>query len=109
MFAATEIAMQFVAAIRPIADATQAHDKNLASQMRRASTSAPLNTAEGGRRAGGDRHRAFRIASGEASEALVAARIAVAAGYAPAVLLPPAVTLEDRLQAMLYRLQHPRR
>src|SRR5688500_15567375 len=84
MFHATEIAMQLVAAIRPIAEATQLRDKDLACQMRRASNSAALNTAEGGRRVGGDRHHAFRIASGEAAESLVAARLAVAAGYAPA-------------------------
>ena len=62
MFAATEIAMELVAAIRPIAEATQSRDKDLAGQMRRASNSAALNTAEGGRRIGGDRHHAFRIA-----------------------------------------------
>jgi len=109
MFIATEIAMELVAAIRPIAEATQRHDKDLAGQMRRASNSAALNTAEGGRRAGGDRNHSFRIASGEAAEALLAARIAVEAGYAPAALLPRARTAEDRLQAVLYRLRHPRR
>jgi four helix bundle protein len=109
MFVATEIAMQLVAAIRPIAEATQPRDKDLASQMRRAANSAALNTAEGGRRAGGDRHHAFRIASGEAAEALVAARIAVASGYADAALLVPVRAAEDELQAVLYRLRHPRR
>ena len=109
MFVATEIALQLVAAIRPIAEATQPRDKDLASQMRRASSSAALNTAEGGRRAGGDRHHAFRIASGEAAEALVAARIAVANGYAAPAALAAVATLEDRLQAVLYRLRHPRR
>jgi four helix bundle protein len=109
MFVATEIAMQLVAAIRPIAEATQPRDKDLAVQMRRASSSAALNTAEGGRRAGGDRTHSFRIASGEAAESLVAARIAVAAGYADAVLLAPVVDAEDQLQAVLYRLRHPRR
>lgn len=109
MFHATEIAMQLVAAIRPIAEATQLRDKDLACQMRRASNSAALNTAEGGRRAGGDRHHSFRIASGEAAESLVAARLAVAAGYAPESALPPVRTAEDRLQAVLYRLRNPRR
>jgi four helix bundle protein len=101
--------MQLVAAIRPVAEATQPRDKDLAGQMRRASSSAALNTAEGGRRAGGDRRHSFRIASGEAAESLVASRIAVANGYATAALLAPVVATEDRLQAVLYRLRNPRR
>ena len=109
MFAAHEIAMQLIAAVRPVVEAVLPRDKDLASQMRRAATSAALNTAEGGRRVGGDRHHAFRIASGEAAEALVAARIAVASGYAPETTLAPVVATEDRLQAVLYRLRNPRR
>ncbi|MBE7448042.1 MAG: four helix bundle protein [Kofleriaceae bacterium] len=48
--------------------------------MRRAATSAAANTAEGGRRSGGDRLHAFRIASAEAAEAVTHARIAAAWG-----------------------------
>ena len=109
MFTAHEIAMQLIAAIRPLVEAVQLRDKDLASQMRRAVTSAALNTAEGGRRAGGDRLHAFRIAAGEAAEALTAARIAIEWEYAPASYLPPVAALEDRLQAVLYRLRNPRR
>jgi four helix bundle protein len=108
-FAALEIALQLVAAIRPIAEATMPRDKDLAGQMRRAANSAALNTAEGGRRVSGDRNHTFTIASGEAAEALAAARIAIADGYAAASLMPPVVTAEDRLQAVLYRLRRPRR
>jgi four helix bundle protein len=109
MFAATEIAMQLIVAVRPIVEAVMPRDKDLAGQMRRASTSAALNTAEGGRRAGGDRHHSFRIASGEAAETLEAARIAVAWDYVGAHLLEPVRVAEDRLQAVLYRLRNPRR
>jgi four helix bundle protein len=109
MLHALEIAMQLVAAVRPIVEAVMPKDKNLACQLRDAATSAAANTAEGSRRVGGDRHHSFRIASGEASEALTWSRIAVASGYVPDTMLEPVRVLEDRLQAMLYRLQHPRR
>jgi four helix bundle protein len=68
-------------AFRPIIEAVMPRDKDLASQMRRAVTSAPLNTAEGNRRIGGDRVHAFRVAAGEAEEALTGARAAFALGY----------------------------
>lgn len=58
MFHATEIAMQLIAAVRPIAEAVLSRDKNLASQMRDAASGAALNTAEGGRRVRGDRNAA---------------------------------------------------
>jgi four helix bundle protein len=109
MFIATELALKFVAAIRPVIEATMPRDKDLAVQMRRASNSSALNTAEGGRRRGGDRLHSFTVASAEADEALVAARLAVAAGYAPERLLAPVRSAEDQLQAVLWRMRHPRR
>jgi len=109
MFQAHEIAMQLIAAVRPVVEAVLPRDKDLAGQLRRAATSAAANTAEGGRRVGGDRLHSFRIASGEASEALTHVRIAVAWGYAPESALAEVRTIEDRLQAVLYRLRHPRR
>jgi four helix bundle protein len=109
MFQAHEIAMQLIVAIRPIVESVLPRDKNLACQLRDAATSAAANTAEGGRRVGGDRLHAFRVASGEAAEALSHARIAVAWGYASESLLEPVVVLEDRLQAVLWRLRTPRR
>ncbi|MBZ0232059.1 MAG: hypothetical protein K8M05_06870, partial [Deltaproteobacteria bacterium] len=62
-----------------------------------------------GRRTGGDRHHSFRIASAEASEALTHTRIAVAWGFASESALAEVGDIEDRLQAVLYRLRHPRR
>ena len=109
MFLAHEIAMQLIAAVRPVVEAVLPHDKNLASQLRSSATSAAANTAEGGRRTGGDRLHAFRIASAEASETLTHTRIAVAWGFAPESALAAVRSVEDRLQAVLYRLQHPRR
>jgi four helix bundle protein len=108
MFKAHEIAMQLIVAVRPIVEAAMPKDKNLACQLRDAATSAAANTAEGGRRIGGDRLHSFRIASGEAAEALSWARIALAWGYVAASTVEPVRAIEDELQAVLYRLQHPR-
>jgi four helix bundle protein len=109
MFKAHEIAMQLVIAVRPIVEAVLPKDKDLAGQLRRAAGSAAANTAEGGRRIGGDRLHSFRIASGEAAETLSHARSAVVWGYVPESALEPVRAAEDELQAVLYRLQHPRR
>ncbi len=109
MFEAHEIAMQLITAIRPVVEAVAPRDKDLAGQLRRAATSAAANTAEGGRRAGGDRLHAFRVAAAEAAEALTHARIAVAWGYLDEAALADVRALEDRLQAVLWRLRHPGR
>ncbi|HUQ01841.1 MAG TPA: hypothetical protein VM261_05060 [Kofleriaceae bacterium] len=74
----------------------------------KASNISALNTAEGGRRRGGDRRHPFTVASAEAAEALVA-RLAVAAGYVPERLLGVMLSAEDELQAVLWRMRYPRR
>ena len=108
MFEALEVAIQFVEAVVPIAEVVARHDKDLASQLRRAANSAANNTSEANKRRGGDRLHSFRIASGEAAEAVTSLRLAVAWRYVPAGSVAAARALEDRLQAMLWRLQHPR-
>jgi len=108
MFEALEVALQLVEAVVPVAEVVMRHDKDLASQLRRAVNSAANNTSEGARRRGGDRLHAFRIAAGEASETRTSLRLSVAWRYVPPTAIAPALDLEDRLQALLYRLQHPR-
>jgi four helix bundle protein len=108
MFVALEVALQLVAAFRPIIEAVMPRDKDLASQMRRAVSGAALNPAEGNRRVGGDRFHAFRVAAGEADEAITAARVALAWGYITEAMLAPAVVIEDRLQGLLWGLRNGR-
>lgn len=109
MFVAQSIALELIAAVGPLVAAVGLRDTNLAQQLRRAATSAALNTAEGNRRDGRDRASRFRIAAGEAAEAAAAVNIAVAWGYVPADAAAPALALADRLCAVLWRLRHPRR
>ena len=100
--------MELIVAIRPV-ERVAPRDKDLAGQMRRAATSAAANTAEGGRRSGGDRLHAFRIASAEAAEAVTHARIAAAWGHVDAAGLAEVLAPADRLQAVLWRLRQSRR
>ncbi len=109
MFLAHEIAMELITAFRPVVERVAPRDKDLAGQMRRAATSAAANTAEGGRRSGGDRLHAFRIASAETAEAVTHARIAAAWGHVDAADLAEVLALADRLQAVLWRLRQSRR
>lgn len=109
MFVAQSIALELITAVGPLVAAIELRDTNLAQQLRRAATSAALNTAEGNRRDGRDRASRFRIAAGEAAEAAAAVNIAVAWGYVPADAAAPALALADRLCAVLWRLRHPRR
>ena len=109
MFEALTIAREFIVAVRPLVEQIELRDKSLADQLRRAATSAALNTAEGNRRDGRDRASRFRIAAGEAAEAAAALNVAVAWGYVPADAAAPALALADRLCAVLWRLRHPRR
>ena len=108
MFQALEVALQFVEVVAPLAEVVARHDKDLARQMRRSVSSTANNTAEGNKRIGGDRLHAFRVASGEAAEVVASLRMAVTWRYVSAASIAPARELEDRLQAMLYRLRHPR-
>ena len=107
MFEASNVALQFVASIRPIVE--RVADRNLADQLFHAATSAALNTAEAGRRIGRDRRHRARIAASECAEAVVAAQIAAAWGWVGDADLADALALADRLQAMLWRLANPRR
>ena len=109
MFEAQTIAQSFIVAVRPLVVAVELVDRNLADQLRRAATSAALNTAEANRRAGRDRASRFRIAAGECAEAVAAIRIAIAWGYVADDAATAALGFADRLCAMLWRLRHPRR
>ncbi|MBK9032752.1 MAG: four helix bundle protein [Myxococcales bacterium] len=108
MFDAQTVAESFVTHLRPLVERIVLRDRDLASQLRRAATSAALNTAEGNRREGRDRHARFRIAAAECDEAACAVRIAVAWAYVDGAAAAPALALADRLAALLYRLRHPR-
>ena len=109
MLDAQFLALDLIRALRPLCEQVARQGADLADQLRRAATSAALNTAEGNRRDGRDRAARFRIAAGECAEAATAVQVAVDWGYVPGAASTAALALADRLCAMLWRLRHPRR
>ena len=104
MFEASDVALQFVASVRPVVEMVADRDANLADQLRRAVTSAALNTAEAGRREGRDRHHRARIAAAEAQEVKAALEIAAAWGALTDADLVDARALADRVGRITYAL-----
>jgi len=81
----------------------------LTDQAVRATTSVPLNLAEGAGRRGRDRLHHWRIAYGSALEARTALELLVATGSVDAEAAATADALLDRVAAMAWRLLNPRR
>jgi len=84
------------------------HDRERATQLRRAASSMPLNVAEGAQRQGRDRLQHYRIAAGSAAETRSALQAARAWGYVGSRQVERADALLDRVVAILWRLTHPR-
>ena len=104
MFDALEVAHQIVRLMARLIDDVARRDPDLARQMRKATTSIPLNVAEGRQRAGKDVRHHYRVAGGSAAELVSQLQVALDWGYiadASAVL-----ALLDRERAMLWRLTH---
>src|SRR5579884_1432586 len=106
-FEALQLTLDAVAALRSVCAAVAQHDRDLASQLRRAGSSMPLNVAEGARRQGRDRLQHYRIAAGSAAEARTALQVARAWGYVDGEPVELADGLLDRVLAILWRLTHP--
>jgi len=76
-----EHSLQVVALSRPLVEAVQRRDRDLASQLRRAISSISLNLAEGFGNAAGNSRLRFQSALGSLNEAETALRVAIAWGY----------------------------
>ena len=84
--------LQLIHDVAPIAEAVERHDKDLASQIRRALSSVAANTAEGSDQRGKRRGNHYAMALGSAREALVELRTAEAWRYIGP--LPPNITAQ---------------
>jgi four helix bundle protein len=80
-----DVCLEMVRVVRPLGDAIGVHDRDLARQLRRSSTSVPLNVAEGSGVRGGNRRTRYETALGSAREALATLEVAEAVGYLDAV------------------------
>jgi len=76
-----EHALAVVVLSRPIVEAVQRRDRDLASQLRRAISSIALNAAEGYATVAGNARLRFETARGSLNEAQMGIRVAVAWGY----------------------------
>jgi len=103
-FIAYDVSLDAIRCLRSVIARIAAHDADLATQLRRASTSTPLNLAEGRRRRGRDRTFHYRVAAGSAAESLAALDVAVAAGYLDAAEADAARGHLDRVVALLWPL-----
>ena len=107
-FEVLALSYEAVEALRPLLEIIRRNDRDLAKQVRRAASSVPRNIAEGNRRAGRDRLQHFRVAAGSADEVVAALRVAVAWGDLSYRETVDALSLLDRILAMLHRLIHGR-
>ena len=103
-FYAYEFAVELVTLLKPLLAKVATHDADLARQLRRAATSAPLNLAEGQRRIGRDRLHLWRIAAGSIAEVRAALEVATALDYLDGAETGRAVALCDRLGAITWGL-----
>ena len=108
-FDAHDVAIELVRALRPLVERMARRDRDLASQLRRAASSVPMNLAEGAARSGADRLHHYRIAAGSAAEIRTALILSEAWGLLDAPSLSLSQALLDRVIAMLHRLTHSRR
>ena len=81
----------------------------LGDQIMRATISLVLNVNEAARRIGKDRTNRFRIASGSAKEIQGAIELALSWHFVTQEGVADLMSLLDRVLAMLWRLEHPKR
>ena len=80
-FQVLEISIDVIRELRTALDTIARKDRDLASQIRRALSSSPLNISEGSERIGRDQAHHYRIAAGSSKEARTGLRVAEAFGY----------------------------
>ena len=73
--------IEAISVIRPLVNIVERFDKDLGKQIRRSSTSVPLNIAEGAYSQGKNRNARFYNALGSAKETCSALRVCAAWGY----------------------------
>ena len=104
MLDAQSLVLELIRALRPLCERLRVRSPDLADQMRRAATSVALNLAEGVRRTGRDKKRAYRIAAAEAQETKAALEVALAWGWLDEPDLATARVLADRVGRVTYAL-----
>ena len=99
-----KVALEFVAALRPLMPRIRCSNRSLADQLTRAADSIVLNICEAAYSDAGNRRARFHTAAGSANESRGALRLAHAWGHLSAEQLRHADALLDRVLAMLWKL-----
>ncbi len=95
-----------VARVHALARKVARHDRDMATQMKRSSTSVGLNAGEGLYGRAGSRTARLENAMDSGRETILALRIAGACAYLPADEAAAEVDRVDRIVAILYKLTH---
>ncbi len=103
------VAIAAAAAVLRLTARVEPRLKDLGDQASRAVARVPLNLEEGLGRTGRDRQHLWRIAYASCRETSAAVQLLVAVDAVPVKAGQDALELLDRVQAMNWRLLHPRR
>jgi four helix bundle protein len=76
-----DVMLDAITTMRPMLRAIESHDRDLASQLKRAASSVVLNLAEGSGSFGGVRTQRYRTALGSARETMACLLVAERFGY----------------------------
>jgi four helix bundle protein len=98
-----ETTVRVLQGLKPVVAEIETHDRDLARQLRRASTSVLLNISEGGGSRGGTRRERYRNALGSARETGACLDAAVALGYVESVD-GALLTALDAVRATLWKV-----
>ena len=107
-FVARDLAIDAAGCVFRLVERVRPAYADLADQARRAAASVPLNLSEGAGRTGKDRDYHFRVAFGSAREAAASVELLMAVGAVDPRSGAAALALLDRVQAITWRLCHPR-
>jgi four helix bundle protein len=109
MFEAREVALQVAAEIKEPMERIRKQRASMGDQIERAVMSSILNIGEASRRIGKDRANRYRYASGSLAETRDALALAVAWKWIAAEDVAAVQALIDRVLAMLWRLENPKK
>lgn len=99
-----EVGLQAIERLRPVVGKLERRDGNLAHQLRKALTAAPLLAAEGNRARKNNRTAKLEAAGAEAAEAAAALRVAMAWNYVTWIEIERGMDDLDHFQAIVRRL-----
>jgi four helix bundle protein len=103
------VMIAMVKAVHALSRKVQRFDPDLARQMRRSSTSVPLNASEGWHAYGGNRVARFNTVICEARETMTALDVSVACGYLLLAEVEAELDRLDHIVAAMWKLCRTRK